>query len=297
MNQCRYDPAALCILSGLNIRPRHTSAAVRIIASFHGNFCSVVNARTSRHCKKYSNLCKIFIQILHIRAKPLGIMRIEQIKQHIIGLLHIACIAAVDCILKVFIRQALINPEILDTLSKRIIHYRIKLISAQPRKRVVPDFSENIDIRVDLLDPRMQFFAEPVGNFICHIQTDSIDSVIFHPVGTNIYKIFAYFRIVCIDLWHGIKKGKCIILFLLCRLPVFIKRPFIDHKPVIIFRLRSLCKHILPRCEIISGMIEHTVKHYADAPLMRFLHKVFKGFLIAKTRINLRIIRGIIFVI
>ena len=92
------------------------------MSALHGDFRSIVDAGTARHGKQNCQLCEIFIQILHIRTQAFCVMGIQKIKQHIIGLLHIAGIAAVNGIFKILIGQALINPEILNTLSQRIIH-------------------------------------------------------------------------------------------------------------------------------------------------------------------------------
>ena len=162
-------------------------------------------------------------------------MRIQKIEKHIIGLLHITCIASVNRILKILIGQTLINPEILNTLSQWIVHNGIKFIPAKPRKCIVPDFSEDINIRVNFLHSGMQFLTESMRYLICHIQTDSVNTIMFHPVCTDVYKIFSNFRVIGIDFRHSIIKGKCINLFFLCSLSIPVKRPFIYHKPVIIF--------------------------------------------------------------
>ena len=54
-----------------------------------------------------------------------------------------------------------------------------------------------------------------------------------------------------------------------------VKRPLIDEKPVVIFRLRAVFYHVLPRYELFPAVIEHCVQHNADSHVMRFFHEGF----------------------
>ena len=241
MNKLWYHLNALLKPACLNIIPRHTSSAVRVIAARHGNLSAVIYTWAARHGKKYCKLCKVLVEILCIRAKALCIMWIKQIEKHIIGLLHVVGITSVYSILKILIRLALIYPEILDALSKRIVHNRIELISTQPRKSIMPYFSQNVNIRIDFLKPCPKLLAESVWHLICHIKAQSVYMIIFYPVGADIDKVFSHRRIICIELWHIVKKSKRIKLTLFGRSMLKVKRPFIDHKPVVIFWICPLC--------------------------------------------------------
>ena len=118
-----------------------------------------------------------------------------------------------------------------------------------------------------------------------------------HPVCTDINKIFSHFRVIRIDLRHTVIESERVNLLLFRCLSIPVKRPFIDHKPVIILRLRSLRKDILPRCEVITAMIKYTVKHHADTALVRFFYQMDQRLFIAKTRIDLRIIGRVILMV
>ena len=161
----------------------------------------------------------------------------------------------------------------------------------------MPDFTKYINIRIDAFDSRAQLLAEQMGNFICHIQAQTIDSIIFYPIGTDINKVFAHCWITRVQFWHVVKKRERIELLVFCGSMLKIQWPGIDHKPVIIFGLRSFCKYILPWFKIISTMVKHTIQHNTNAPLMRFLYQCTKSLFISKSRINLCIIRRVILVV
>ena len=159
----------------------------------------------------------------------------------------------------------------------------------------MPDFSQNIHIRIDRFQAIAQFLAKTMRNLICHIQTNSVHTVFFYPVGTDIHEVFSNLGIIRIQFRHIVKEGKCIILFLLCAAPRFVKGPLIDHKPVIVFALRAFFNDLLPLLKIISAVIEHAVKHDTDASFVCLVYEIDKGLLISKMRIDLRVICCVIF--
>ena len=109
-------------------------------------------------------------------------MGIQQVEKDVVGLLHIARITAVDRILKILVGEALVNPEILDALSQRVVHNRVKLISSEPWHRVVPNLPQNIDVRLDRFQPASQLLAERMGNLVRHVQSDAVHIIVSDPV-------------------------------------------------------------------------------------------------------------------
>ena len=82
--------------------------------------------------------------------QPLRVMRIEKIEQYIVILLHIHSITAVDHVLKLFFIHRSVQKEVVNTAHQRIIHDRVILVSCQPLAGIMPDLSQQIDIRFDL---------------------------------------------------------------------------------------------------------------------------------------------------
>ena len=110
------------ILFAVNLAPWHTSSAVRIMGTFHCDLRSIINAGTSRKSEENRKLLIEFIQIMETVHKPLRIMRIQQIKKHIIILLHIHGIATVYHIFEFLFFHCFIKEKIMDSAEQRIIH-------------------------------------------------------------------------------------------------------------------------------------------------------------------------------
>ena len=196
MEQTSDNVHPLAVYALLNLLPRHTATAVRIVSAFHGNLRAVIDAGRSRHRKENRKLLEILVQILYVAAKSLRVMGIQQIEKHVVGLLHITRIAAVNRILKVLVGQAFVNPEILDALPQRIIHDRVKLVSPKPGHGVVPDFSQNVNILLYGFQPASQLLAEGMGNLVCHIQPDPVHVIVSDPVFADPDQVIPHFWIV-----------------------------------------------------------------------------------------------------
>ena len=89
-------------------------------------------------------------------------MGIKKIEQHIVVLLHIHSITAVDHVFKLFFVHRTVQKEVVDTAHKRIIHNRIILVARQPLTGIMPDFSKEIDIRFDLFEMNPHLLQKPV---------------------------------------------------------------------------------------------------------------------------------------
>ena len=84
-----------------------------------------------RQRKQYRKLLIEDIRIVKPVHQPLCVMGIEKIEQHIVVLLHIHSITAVDHVLKLFFVHRTVQKEVVDTAHKRIIHNRIILVARQ----------------------------------------------------------------------------------------------------------------------------------------------------------------------
>ena len=97
------------------------------------------------------------------------------------------------------------------------------------------NFTKKINIRIDCFHAQTKFLTENMRNFICHIQTDTIYVILFHPGLTHTNQILSYGFVVGVKFWHIIIKSKGIKLFFPCCAISQFQRPLIDHKPVLIF--------------------------------------------------------------
>ena len=141
-----------------------------------------------------------------------------------------------------------------------------------------------------------------MGNFICHIKAKSINIIFLHPFFADIYDIFANFRIIRIQLWHSICKGKRIELSLTCIafcVPHgwLFKIKVIDHEPGSIFAFLPVFPDILPKFISPSTMIENAIQNNADSSFMSFLNKFLHSFAVAKGSVYHFVISCIIFVL
>ena len=147
-NQFPHRCNSFLILFAFNLTPWHTSSAVRIVRTFHCDLRSIINTGTSRKRKKDCKLLVELVQIVKTVHQPLGIMGIQEIKKHIVILLHIHGIATVYHIFKFFFFHCFIKKEIMDSTQQRVVHDRIIFISLQPLACIMPDFPQKINIRL-----------------------------------------------------------------------------------------------------------------------------------------------------
>ena len=224
------DPSLILLCPDLI--PRHAPPAVRIKSSLHGDLRPVIDAGASRQGEENGELLIELVQIMEPVHEPLRIVGIQKIEENIVVLLHIHSITAVHHVFKLFFPHCLIQEEIMDTAHQRIVHNRVVLIPGEPLAGVMPDFSQKIDVRLDLLQVFPHPLQEAVGHLIAYVKTDSVDVIFPDPSFTNLAEIIDHFFIIGIELGHPVRKGKgvkpavpCVTLF-----PDLI--PVLYHEPV-----------------------------------------------------------------
>ena len=131
--------------------PGHAPAAVRVKTALHGDLRPIIDARASRKCKEHGQLLVKNIQVMEAVHQPFRIVGIQKVEQHIIILLHIHRITAVDHVFKLLLIHGAVEKIVMDPAHERIIHDRVILIPHQPLAGVMPDFPEKINVRLDCL--------------------------------------------------------------------------------------------------------------------------------------------------
>jgi len=211
-------------------------------------------------------------------------------------LLWICSITDVDGVFKICGSLGLIQPELRDGVFERIVHHGIEFVSAQPWHGIVPNFTENVQVGIELFHSLAKRAAELMGDLIGHVQTQSVNAEIAHPVFTDSDQIIDDGRIVGVQFGHECGIGKRIKFAILGAVIRGVKRPLIDHEPIKIRRLRAVLKHILPLWKFMAAVIEYAVEHDADSLLMSGVNQFAQGSFIAERWVNAKVIRGVVFV-
>ena len=166
-------------LSGIYLVPRHTAAAVGVASAVHAYLRAVINAGASGHGEKNGELLIDEVYVAVIAAEhPVGVVRIEQVEENVVRVLHIHCIAAVHHIFKVALLAGTVYPEIGYAVRKRIIHDRVEFVAAQPRHCVVPYFAQNVEFGVDFFEGITQRLAELMGDFVGNVKAYAVNVII-----------------------------------------------------------------------------------------------------------------------
>ena len=223
-------------------------------------------------------------------------MGIQQVENHIIILLHVHGIAAVHHILKFILLCCLIQEKIMDPAGQRIVHHRIVFISPQPLTGIMPDFAQQIEIRLHALQLSPELLQETVGHLISHVEPDAVDVEFPDPSLTDLAEISDYFRIVGIQLRHPVRKGKG-IESPVPGIPMPLKGiPVLYHEPVGIGGSALFLHHVRPWAKAPAAVVEDGIHHDADSMGMGFLYQPGKLLIGAKLRVDLRVIPCIVFV-
>ena len=115
-----------------------------------------------------------------------------------------------------------------DCILQRIVHYRVKFVSAKPRLCVVPDFSYKVKVFFKRKHCLPHFLNKKMRYFICNVHTDSVYVIIPDPFFAYADKVFADFWIIRVQLGHKVCKGKRKVFFI----------PGIVHFPVIFMKFK-----------------------------------------------------------
>ena len=71
----------------------------------------------------------------------------------------------------------------------------------------------------------------------------------------------------------------------------------VREKPVLVFGLSALFYHILKLRPVVSAVVENPVKQNSYLPAVSMLHQLKKILFCTKSRINVKVVRCIIFVV
>ena len=141
------------------------------------------------------------------------------------------------------------------------------------------------------------FFQEPVRHFISHIKTDAVDVVFPDPSLAYITEIADDFFVICIELWHPVRKRKGIEPSVPGILMFAQVRPVLHHKPVRIPGSPSLFLDVQPGGELSPTVVEHCVHHHTDPFFMRLCHQAFHDGVVPERGIDLRIVCSIVLMV
>ena len=296
-DQRLHLPDPLLILFCSDLVPRHAPPAVRIKSSLHGDLCPVIDTGTSRQGKENGELLIELVQIMEPVHEPLRVMGIQKVEQHVVVLLHIHSITAIHHVFKLFFAHRPVEEKVMDPAHQRIIHDRIVLVPCEPLTGVMPDFSQEIDVRLDLLQMFSHPFQKAVRHLIPHVKAYAVDIILPDPALAHPAEILDHFRVIRVELRHPVCKGKRVEpavpgVSLLSDL-----FPVLHHEPVRILRSSPLFLHIKPGAEFPAAVIEHCVQHDADPSFMCLRDKRLHRLIIPEGRIDLRIVHRVVFVV
>ena len=142
-----------------------------------------------------------------------------------------------------------------------------------------------------------QGFQEPVGYLVPHVKPYAVNIVICNPVPADPAEIVDHLFVIGIQLGHAVGKSEGIVSPVPGVRLFFRDGPGIHHKPVRISGSPALLQHVQPRREFPSTMVKNRIHHDADSLRMGFLHQPDKIFLFPETGIDLRVVRGIVFMV
>ena len=174
-----------------------------------------------------------------------------------------------------------------------IIGHRMQSLFIDPAG-ILPmnHFSHEPEIFLHFLGKTAQTAHKIKIQYVCRIQTQSVDPEFRHPETNRIHQVIPHFRIAQVQFCQKIKTAPVIIGETVM---VFIITPKIHIAvPVYISAVFPVCANILKRKKIAAGMIEHPIEHYPDAFFMTALHELLEIFIGSQTAVHLPIVRRVI---
>ena len=140
-------------------------------------------------------------------------------------------------------------------------------------------------------------FQEPVGDLVSHVKADPVDVVFPDPVLTHPAEVLDHFLVVCIEFGHPVCEGKGIepsVPGVPC-LPDL--GPVLHHEPFRIGGRSPFFLYIQPGREFPPAVVEHSVHHDADPPVVGLGDEPPHDPVVPKGRIDLRVVRSVIFMV
>ncbi|MNN11762.1 hypothetical protein D3C81_1247320 [compost metagenome] len=265
------------------------------MASIHPDLIPVINTRSTHVSEEGDGGHFQLVLVPFAKGQQAsGIMTVNQIEGNFAGLLRIsrqlhrngagesACI------------QGSIYDEIGNCECEWIVHDGIELVTLKPWGGFVPNFAQNIGIRVHPFHHFTELAPEVLIHFIGYIQAPSINADLFDPVFSYLEQVLFDLRMPRIQLGHVWFKGKGVI----SRIPLLdFEREAVHMKPVLILRSFAFLLHVQERSESTTRVVEYGIQQNADTPVMAELNELLERFDVTELWINPHIILSVILVI
>ncbi|MNP03506.1 hypothetical protein D3C76_953920 [compost metagenome] len=175
-------------------------------------------------------------------------MTSQQIKQHLVDVVRVKLQMTDDFVSEFLGTNLAFCCKIDNGLCKWIVHDCVKLIPLQPRHRIVPHFSYNVQVILDGSYCISKLTPELVINLVRYVKPPAIDVTFLNPILRHFQEILFNFRISRIQLRHLRDKSKCLIR----RVLLFSIAKACNMEPISITRFCSMLQHILERCKSIT---------------------------------------------
>ena len=133
-------------------------------------------------------------------------------------------------------------------------------------------------------------------NFVPHVKAKSVNVKGLDPESDDIKKVLLNRRVVGVELWHVLSKGKRIVSAVSC-VASMLNRPLVYHVPVGVFRFLSLFLDVQPHGVICACVVENRIQHHSYSGCMCLVYQGPKVLVGAKVRIHLPVISGVVFVV
>ena len=181
----------------------------------------------------------------------------------------------------------------IQALVQLIIGHRMQGLIIGPSAVIPVDhFAHQPEILLETIGKLTHLFHELEIQYICCIQTDSINIKVVHPHGNAVKQILTHLRIPDIELDQEVISspvlvGKSIVIFI-------VAAKIQIAEPTAILRILPVLQHILKGKETASHMVKHSVHDHAQPDIMTILHKIPELIIGAKAAVHQAVISGLI---
>ena len=157
--------------------------------------------------------------------------------------------------------RILVEQELHRRLAEHVIHHAIELVTLQPTRGFVPNFTHDVGFGIYRLYAAAEFPPERViVNFIRDIEAPAINASL-HPVLAYREKVFAHIGAVRIEFRERRKIPPAFVIGLV---GIGVQRPALHMEPVHVRRMLAQLHQAIELEESARAMVEHTIQNHAQ---------------------------------
>ncbi|MPM14965.1 hypothetical protein SDC9_61329 [bioreactor metagenome] len=144
------------------------------------------------------------------------------------------------------------------SVAEFIVRHGVEFVTPEPCVCVVPDFADDQDIRVRLLQLTPQFAPERMGNFVRNIQPPAVQIQPRCPVERGVGQVLYYVRIGRIKPRHGRHRARKRIVVA----GFGGNGEAVEVEPLGVRRARAVCQNILKQRVFVAAVVKNGVENH-----------------------------------